>query len=90
MLAHWAASTHHEGGARPDEPVEGVQQGRLLQHPDLLGPNVKHLLLEGRLPRVQLQHLARTVGQSDNLQMKCSTCFGSEKHQINQYIKGLT
>ena len=48
---------HEEGGACPEEGGKGVEVGRLLERRDLSSPDPQHLLLKGRLPGVQLEHL---------------------------------
>uniref|UniRef100_A0A3P9HQW3 Uncharacterized protein n=1 Tax=Oryzias latipes TaxID=8090 RepID=A0A3P9HQW3_ORYLA len=48
--------TYQEGGTDPGEGGHCSQVGRLLQDLQLVLPDLGHLLLEGHLPGVELQH----------------------------------
>lgn len=50
-------AAYQEGGAGPGHCGQGSQVGSLAQNIELLLPNGKDLVPEGRFPGVELQHL---------------------------------
>ena len=52
--------TNEERRGGPEEGGDGAQVGGLLDDVQLLVPHLEDLLLERRLPRIQLQHLSHT------------------------------
>ena len=49
---------HQIRSTGPDEDAEGVEVGHLGEDFDFLVPQPSHLVFEGRLPGILLQHLA--------------------------------
>ena len=78
---------HEVGGHEPTDGAAGAHVGRCLQRTDLLASHFQDLLLEWVFPRVQLQHLHKTVNVSSYLARTTSTPTqnGKRKFLFNAY-----